>query len=486
MFELTPEVLAISVNNGVMTCMGRGFPPEKNRIRVKVAGREQVMERVLNKNQFTCKMTDIESTDDDMEVEVYTDEGRARTTPEARKVKAPRPRLRGISNGKASKKGCKLRIQGESFARDAKYELINETGRPICDDMKYVSSSEIECASKPGDYNPKKCRLRRKNRTPFESDIPCEGENCSFETSDEETPVVSQCSRKSRQGRKETYTIKGRRFKSSKGGCKVRIGAVEASKVTVVSETEIEVEFEGGCGFPQGVKPEVEFDNGDVSEVEGGAAVTVPVENVTPPPKKVCSVRGGDVYEYSGPGLGTDKSMEVQICGFNCPRDATKETDDKIVCEMPPIHSALTVEKHSESEKIQNLYNLPSTSIYSSNTELARKVFDGSTFSRYGTTELCYVGIKISTYQRMNIKSIRYYMNKDVIKEQYIGGVFKASLDGVSWTKIHEIKELPCDGWNTVDDNCKPLPFNKYRYVKYQPSPTFLKACDFAELQFIG
>lgn len=139
----------------------------------------------------------------------------------------------------------------------------------------------------------------------------------------------------------------------------------------VINENEIEVEFEDGCGFPQGVKPVVEFESGDVSEVEKDAEVTIPVENPTAVNGQFSSVRGGADLEYKGSGLGADKNMEVEVCGFKCPRNAAKENDDKIVCTLPPIFSAHTVQRHPESVASTNLKNLPSTSLYTPNTELA-------------------------------------------------------------------------------------------------------------------
>lgn len=86
----------------------------------------------------------------------------------------------------------------------------------------------------------------------------------------------------------------------------------------------------------------------------------------------------------------------------------------------------------------------------------------------------------------MTIDELRYYLSPNAIKEQYIGGKFKASLDGVNWTILHEITELPMDGWNTIDKNCGSFDFSMYRFVQFSPSPKFLKACDFAELLIKG
>lgn len=71
--------------------------------------------------------------------------------------------------------------------------------------------------------------------------------------------------------------------------------------------------------------------------------MTVPVENPNPVAGQYSSVRGGADLEYKGTGLGTDKNLEVEICGFKCPRSTEKETDDKVVCSLPPIFSAHTV-----------------------------------------------------------------------------------------------------------------------------------------------
>lgn len=43
---------------------------------------------------------------------------------------------------------------------------------------------------------------------------------------------------------------------------------MEATKVTVINENEIECEFEDGVGFPQDVTPEVEFETGDKCVIE--------------------------------------------------------------------------------------------------------------------------------------------------------------------------------------------------------------------------
>ena len=86
----------------------------------------------------------------------------------------------------------------------------------------------------------------------------------------------------------------------------------------------------------------------------------------------------------------------------------------------------------------------------------------------------------------MSLEEIKYYLHPNSPKQHYVGGTFKASLDGVKWTTIAEIKELPMDGWNTIDNNCSPFSFNMYRYIKYQPAPNHLKGCDFSELQFRG
>ena len=226
-FDMTPEIIATSMDNGVFTCMGRGFPADMNEIEVKVGGRKQKMQRVHNKNQFSCKISDLESAEEEMEVEVRTREGRCRMKNSVRKLRAPKPRFNGISNKKASKNGCKMKIKGEYFAEDSELELINDTGRVICDKMKFLNFNEMECETKKGQYNPRKCRLRKKNRKPGENgDVICDGENCDFETSDDETPVVSKCEAAGKEGRKRKFKISGKRFKKSKGGCKVRIGKV--------------------------------------------------------------------------------------------------------------------------------------------------------------------------------------------------------------------------------------------------------------------
>ena len=484
---MTPEIIATSMDNGVFTCMGRGFPADMNEIEVKIGGRKQRMKRVKSKNQFSCQISDLESAEEEMEVEVRTREGRCRMKNSVRKIRAPKPKFRGISNQKASKRGCRMKIRGEYFAKDSDLELINDTGRVICDKLDFVNFNEMECKTKQGQFNPRKCRLRKKNRKPGEvGDVLCEGEDCSFETNDDETPVVSKCERAGSEGRRQKFKIRGKRFKKSKGKCRVKIGKVEATKVTVINEEEIEVEFEEGCGFPQEVEPEVEFETGDTCEVDPEAKVTIPVDNPKPISGQFSSVKGGADLEYNGPGLGTDKNMEVEVCGFKCPRNLEKENDDKIVCTLPPIFSAFAVQKYPDLVRSVNLYNLPSTSLYASNNLLAQKAFDGSTYSSYGSTELCYVGIKISPFQRMTLDKIRYYLHPNAIKAHYIGGKFKASLDGVNWTVISEIMELPMDGWNTIDDNCSPYKFSMYRYFKFQPSPNHLSACDFSELQFKG
>ena len=86
------------MDNGVFTCMGRGFPADMNEIEVRIGGRKQKMQRVFNKNQFSCKVSDLESAEEEMEVEVKTREGRCRMKNSVRKIRAPKPRFRGISN----------------------------------------------------------------------------------------------------------------------------------------------------------------------------------------------------------------------------------------------------------------------------------------------------------------------------------------------------------------------------------------------------
>ena len=44
------------------------------------------------------------------------------------------------------------------------------------------------------------------------------------------------------------------------------------------------------------------------------------------------------------PGLGSDPDVKVKVCGFDCPRDTAKETADKVVCTLPPMHSVKSVE----------------------------------------------------------------------------------------------------------------------------------------------
>lgn len=86
----------------------------------------------------------------------------------------------------------------------------------------------------------------------------------------------------------------------------------------------------------------------------------------------------------------------------------------------------------------------------------------------------------------MFVEKIKFYLSSSADKSKYFGGKFVGSDDGVIWTTLFEITETALTGWNTADLDCSLLPFNSYRYVKWQPSSQDLTACDFAELQLEG
>ncbi len=86
----------------------------------------------------------------------------------------------------------------------------------------------------------------------------------------------------------------------------------------------------------------------------------------------------------------------------------------------------------------------------------------------------------------MQIEKIRYYLDGSVTKSKYIGGMFVGSNDEITWTLIHEIKDTPHPRWNTANNDCSPLGFATYRYVKWQPSTSDLTACNFLEIEFTG
>ena len=483
-FDETPEILATTVKDGVMTCMGRGFPSDMNEIEVRIAGRKQKMERVFNKNQFSCKLTDLEYDDKEMDIEVRTRKGgRCRMKREVRRMRAPKPKFRGISRGRCSRRGTELEVDGSQFTRDMDYIMINDSGREICR-LRYVNGEKMRCRTKRGSFNRRRCRIRRRVRKENDPDIECQGENCDFETTEEETPKVTSCTPAGREGRKRKFRIRGKRFR---GGCRrVRIGRKRATKITVISEEEIEAEFDDGVGFPQGEQPEVEMETGGLCEVDPEVDVTEPIPDPDPEKNIRSSLLGGADYHFKCTDCGTGSNLAVEVCGFKCPRLPEKETDNELVCALPEILSTSFVEKHEDSAPTTNLYNLPSVDAYSPNMDYALRAFDNSVTSSYGTDDLCYLGIRISTFQRMTLEKIKFFLNPQADKKQYIGGTFRASLDGVSWTTIHTITELPTNGWNVVDSNCGPMAFAKYRFLKYQPAPTFLKACDFAELNFLG
>lgn len=60
--ELTPEISATSLSDGVFTCMGKGFPENMDEIEVRIGGRKQRMQRVINSNQFSCEIVEYSSS----------------------------------------------------------------------------------------------------------------------------------------------------------------------------------------------------------------------------------------------------------------------------------------------------------------------------------------------------------------------------------------------------------------------------------------
>ncbi len=96
------------------------------------------------------------------------------------------------------------------------------------------------------------------------------------------------------------------------------------------------------------------------------------------------------------------------------------------------------------------------------------------------------MGIKSTTYQRMFVEKIRYYLGEDAKPEDYLGARFEGSLDGTTWDTIYTIKQLPKEGWNSADDECNSFDFNFYAFVRFVPSPNHIGKCDLAELQIRG
>ena len=69
-----------------------------------------------------------------------------------------------------------------------------------------------------------------------------------------------------------------------------------------------------------------------------GVLVTITVDNAQGGSLS-SSLLGGNDYEYVGSGIGTDKSIIAEVCGYSCARDAGKEQDNKLVCSVPPVVS---------------------------------------------------------------------------------------------------------------------------------------------------
>ena len=382
--ELTPEISATSLTDGVFTCMGRGFPEDMDEIEVKIGGRQQRMQRVFNTNQFSCEIVEYESSVEELDVEVRTRRGgRCRMMSGTNKMRAPGARLRGLSRTRGSKGGCRMRITGDNFTKDRDLLLVNEDGEIICDRMEYIDLKTMECKSRAGSFTRRRCRLRRRDREPDEPDTDCEGEDCDYETDDSETPVVTSCSDMIKEGNKDVFTITGTGFTVDRGVPEVEVGTKKAAMVTVLSETEIKVEFEG-VGFPQNIEPSIIFLNGDIPVIEHTCSVTVVVPTPPTPPKPTSGMLGGSEYEIEAPGLGSDPEVKVKVCGFDCPRDMDKETSDKIVCTLPPMHSVKSVETTPTSVARVNLYNLDSVSVYSSLEANGDLVFDGDTSTGFG------------------------------------------------------------------------------------------------------
>lgn len=165
--DLTPEISATSLTDGVFTCMGKGFPEDMNEINVKIGGRAQRMQRVFNSNQFSCEIVEYETSVEEMEVEVLTQrQGRCRMKSGTSRLRAPGPKFRGMSRTRGSKGGCKLTITGDNFTRDRDLELTNDNGETICDRMDYVDLHTMTCISRAGSYSRRRTRLRKRNSPP--------------------------------------------------------------------------------------------------------------------------------------------------------------------------------------------------------------------------------------------------------------------------------------------------------------------------------
>ena len=173
---LTPEIYNISLVDGNLTCAGRNFPENIEEIEVKIGGRRQRVRRVNGSQEFTCEILEYSSAEEEMELEVITRRGgRCRVRSGARRIRAPRAKLRGVSLPRASRGGCRMRVFGDNFAPDSDLELVDETGAVICSLLKYLDLKTMECRIPAGDHSRRRCRLRRKKREENEADIECEG-----------------------------------------------------------------------------------------------------------------------------------------------------------------------------------------------------------------------------------------------------------------------------------------------------------------------
>ena len=478
---LTPSVTALSVDAGTVSIVGSNFPLTENEIEVSVGGAIQPSISLPAAGQIECVLSELTSWKNDLAVQVrIINKGYCKMASATDKISPQTFKFTGLSQTVVSEGGSRLKINGIYFSVDADLALLTQSGKVICQRLTYNSIKEMECNTLPGVYAQESVVLKNNENS---ATINCEGSDCSYETSSAITSQVDSVTIQGAVGSLQVFTLTGTNYEL--GNAEVYIANQKATTVTVVSVTEVRAEFENGVGFVKNEKPVLIFASGNIAAVDAAVSISINVENAQGA-TIVSSLNGGRDYEYVGTGIGTDKDLTVKVCGYSCPRLFAKEYDNKLVCALPSIHSIYSVRNDPTIEESVNLYEEESVFAYTSDLTAAPAVFDGVYTTTFGESANCYVGIQTLDHERMYVEEIKFYLSSNADKSKYNGGKFVGSDDGVLWTTLFEISETPLTGWNTADTDCSLLPFNSFRYVKWEPSTQDLTACDFAELQFHG
>lgn len=104
---------------------------------------------------------------------------------------------------------------------------------------------------------------------------------------------------------------------------------------------------------------------------------------------------------------------------------------------------------------------------------------DLNTYFDYLLNNGGFTGIEIPDGRETAVLALRYHPRNGQYKRM-VGGMFQGSVDGVSYTTIHKITELPTYQWHTVSISDTTV----YKYLRYLGPDN--SHCNIAELEFLG